>query len=178
MPRAVGRELFVELAGREWLRARRYGSGAALLLVAYEPQPAPRGARGTAAAEALLAMLLAQTAQRLRGADMLTRWAPACLAVFLTPSDATGALDVAERIREGAEQLELPGEPQPLRGVATIGVAHLRAAHLNLQALLDDAHDALGAAREAGGNCVRAAPLAQRSPPIPGPIDGRRARRK
>jgi hypothetical protein len=38
-------------------------------------------------------------------------------------------------------------------------VAQLRPAHLNLQALIDDAQDAVLAARQAGGNCVRGAPV-------------------
>ena len=169
-PRAVPRPLFVELAGREFLRARRYGSGAALLLVEVAPGP---GADG----DALLRALAATTAAGLRGADFVTHYAPTRLAVLLTPADATGALDVAERIREAAEQLVSPSPP--LVGTASIGVAHLRAAHLNLQSLFDDAHDALAAAVEAGGNCVRAAPLPARRRQPSGPsVDGNRARPK
>ena len=85
------------------------------------------------------------------------------MAVFLAHADATGALDVAERIRERAEQMEVawpsPLVRQRLRVTASVGVAHLRAAHLNLQALIDDAEDAVAASRQANGNCVRAAPV-------------------
>ena len=86
------------------------------------------------------------------------------MAVFLAHADATGALDVAERIRERAEQLEVPppaaaGGAAPLRVTVSAGVAHLRPAHLHLQALVDDVEDAVAAARQAGGNCVRAAPV-------------------
>ena len=88
---------------------------------------------------------------------------PALGELFLAHADATGALDVAERIRERTEQMELAyphPTPSPLRVTVSVGVAHLRPAHLNLQALIDDAEDAVAAARGAGGNCVRAAPVA------------------
>jgi PleD family two-component response regulator len=49
--------------------------------------------------------------------------------------------------------------PRRLRVTVSVGVAQLRPAHLNLQALMDDAQDAVLAARQAGGNCVRAAPV-------------------
>lgn len=161
-PSSLTRETFLDLAGREWARSRRYGTGAALLLVEVDRFARLVEARGTAATDAVIAEMLRQTAPTLRGADVLVRFSESQMAVFLAPADATGALDVAERIRECAEQLEvvLPVPPQHrLRFTVSVGVAHLRAAHLNLQALLDDAEDATQAARQAGGNCVRAAPV-------------------
>jgi hypothetical protein len=64
---------------------------------------------------------------------------------------------------ERAEQLEVPwpssSVKQRLRVTASVGVAHLRPAPLNLQSLVDDAEDAVQASRLANGNCVRAAPV-------------------
>jgi diguanylate cyclase (GGDEF)-like protein len=155
MPRA----LFMDLAAREWARARRYGTGAALLLVDVDRYARLCEARGATAGDAVLAELLRSTAPTLRTADVLTRFSDTQMAVFLAHADATGALDVAERIRERTEQLEVPWQPQRLRVTVSVGVAHLRPAHLTLQALVDDAEDAVAAARQAGGNCVRAAPV-------------------
>ena len=160
----VARPLFMDLAQREWARARRYGSGAALLLVDIDRYARLCEARGPAAGHAVLAELLRQTAPTLRPADVLTRYSETQIAVLLAQADPTGALDVAERIRERAEHLELnwegsSGPPQKLRVTVSAGVAHLRPAHLSLQALVDDAEDAVNAARQAGGNCVRAAPI-------------------
>jgi diguanylate cyclase (GGDEF)-like protein len=161
----VPRPLFMDLAQREWARARRYGNGAALLLVDVDRYARLCESRGAAAGDAVLAELLRQTAPSLRPADVLTRFGESQMAVFLTPADATGALDVAERIRERAEQFEVAltgaglGQPQRVRFTVSVGVAHLRPAHLNLQAVIDDAEDALAAARSAAGNCVRAAPV-------------------
>ncbi len=174
------RALFMDLAEREWARARRYGSGAALLLVDVDHGARLREIRGVEAGELVLAELLRQTAPTLRVADVLTRFGEHQMAVFLAQADAMGALDVAERIRERAELLELPWQAQRLRFTVSIGVAALRPAHLSLQAVVDDAVDAMHAARQAGGNCVRAAPVDVARQPQPDrgePRDERRAPR-
>ena len=162
---AIGthKALFLELAGREWARSRRYGTGAALLLVDVDRYARLVESRGGAATDAVLAEMLGQTSPTLRGADLVTRLSESQMAVFLAQADATGALDVAERIRERSEQMEVPfhheSTPRRLRVTVSVGVAQLRPAHLNLQALIDDAQDAVLAARQAGGNCVRASPV-------------------
>jgi diguanylate cyclase len=162
-PIGATRPLFMELAGREWARSRRYGTGSALLLVDVDRFARIVESRGGVATDAVLAELLRQTSPTLRGADLLTRFSEAQMGVFLAQADATGALDVAERIRERTEQMEVPFEhdasQRRLRVTVSVGVAQLRPAHLNLQALIDDAQDAVLAARQAGGNCVRAAPV-------------------
>ncbi len=159
----MSRELFMILAEREWARARRYGSGAALLLVDVDRLARLAETRGPTVGKDVVAEALRVTAPTLRTADALTHFADGQMAVFLAHADATGALDVAERVRERTEQMELAyphPTPSPLRVTVSVGVAHLRPAHLNLQALIDDAEDAVAAARGAGGNCVRAAPVA------------------
>lgn len=164
-------DVFLQLAGREWSRARRYGTGAAMLVVDLDRATALHELHGHAAAVALLDELSCLTAPTLRGADLVTRLAPFQLGVFLAQADPTGALDVAERIRERAEALTLtwpaPGNsgdasgtgPLSLRSMVSVGVAALRPAHLSLQDVLQDALDAVNAAHLAGGNCVRAAPV-------------------
>lgn len=162
-PMGTTRPLFLELAGREWARARRYGSGAALLLVDVDRAARLAQAHGSEAVDAVLAELLRQTAPTLRSADLITRFSETQMAVFLAHADTTGALDVAERIRERSEHMAVAlaheGDRQPLRVTVSVGVAQLRPAHLNLQALIDDAQDAVQASQQASGNCVRAAPV-------------------
>jgi diguanylate cyclase (GGDEF)-like protein len=176
---ALSRELFMDMVSREWARARRYGTGAALLLVEIDRFPRLADALGDAAGEKVLADLLGSTAPSLRGADALAPYGPGQFAVFLAHADATGALDVAERIRERAEQMEVPVPPRRVRFTVSVGVAQLRPTHLYLQALLDDVSDALSAARAVGGNCVRAAPVDIGQRPAPGAArDGSRADKK
>lgn len=180
---------FLDRASRELARARRYGSGAALLLVDVD-----RGGRladpevgGTV--EAALASLLRQTEPSLRSADLVTRFSGSQLAVLLSPADATGALDVAERIRERAEQLNVPpgGRASASSAVAaplhphvtvSIGVAVMRPTPIDLASMIDEATEALAAARQAGGNCVRTAAPGHGRLHLPGSRDDRRAQRK
>jgi diguanylate cyclase (GGDEF)-like protein len=173
---ATTKAFFLDLAEREWSRARRYGTGATLLLVDLDRTARLAELFGPGVVDMLLRELARQTSTTLRGADALARFGPTQLAIFLAQSDATGALDVAERIRERAEKLELPPHPSARhRATVSVGVAQLRAAHLNLQALIQDAEDATAAARQAGGNCVRAAPvdLGRLLLPDPAPKDQR-----
>ena len=81
------------------------------------------------------------------------------LAVWLAQADALGALDVAERIRERTEALQIGFRQKALRVTVSVGVAALRPTHANLTALIEDAEAAVQAARQTGGNCVRAAPI-------------------
>ena len=173
---ATTRALFLDLAEREWARARRYGTGATLLLIDLDRTARLAELFGPGVVDALLRELARQTTTTLRGADALARFGPTQLAIFLAQSDATGALDVAERIRERAEKLDLPPHASARqRATVSVGVAQLRAAHLNLQGLIHDAEDATVAARQAGGNCVRAAPvdLGRLLAPDPAPKDQR-----
>ncbi|MDO9074298.1 MAG: diguanylate cyclase [Rubrivivax sp.] len=179
-PAGMPPALFMTLAEREFARARRYGTGAALVLVDIDRVMRLCQARGAAAGEAVLAEMLRRTAPTLRTADVLTYLGASQMAVFLVHADATGALDVAERIRERSEQMEVlfPETANGLRLRVTVsaGVAHLRPAHLSLQAMIDDALDAVAAARAAGGNCVRAAPVDPGAPGAPGVWRDRRAK--
>jgi diguanylate cyclase len=186
----VPRELFMELSAREWARARRYGTGAALLVVDIDRYTRLAQNRGVESTEAVMATLLRLTAPTLRGADLLTRLSDSEMGVFLAHADPTGALDVAERIRERSEQMDVvvagvdslkaAGTDAPLRVTVSVGVAQLRPAHMNLQALVEDALEATVAARQAGGNCVRAAPVGANALRLPGAWrdDGKRTQPK
>jgi diguanylate cyclase len=108
------------------------------------------------AGDLVLREIAASTQATLRGADALARFGHAQLAVFLAHADPLGALDVAERIRERIEQLEIAWREQRLRATVSVGVVLMRPAHLSLQAVIDDAEAALGAARHAGATaCAR-----------------------
>lgn len=155
----ANRAHFVALAEREWARARRYGNGAGVVLVEVDRFRRLCELRGNGAGDAVLRELAACVAPTLRGADALARFGPSQLAVLLAQADSTGALDVAERIRERAEQLEVPWQELRLRLTVSTGVATVRPAHQQLSSLMVDAEAALEAARQAGGNCVRAAPV-------------------
>jgi len=151
------RPAFLALAERDWLRAGRYGGAVALLVVEVDRLRPMTEQMGRRVADALLAGLGRQVMGSLRAADLLARYDDAQLAVFLPQADATGALDVADRIRDMVEHLHLPGLPDGAKFTASVGVAVLRPLHQPLHVLVELAQQALQSSREAGGNCVRAA---------------------
>ncbi len=151
------RAAFLALAERDWLRAGRYGGAVALMVVEVDRLRQMTEQSGPRVADALLAGLGRQVLASLRAADLLARFDDAQLAVFLPQADATGALDVADRIRDMVEHLHLPGLPEGARFSASVGVAVLRPLHQPLSALVGLSQQALQQARHAGGNCVRSA---------------------
>jgi diguanylate cyclase len=156
----ANRAHFLALAEREWARARRYGGEPALLLIEIDRFQRLCDSRGAPAGDAVLREIVKNVSPTLRGADALARYGGAQLAVWLAQADPIGALDVADRIRERVEGLEIAWMQQPpLRVTVSVGVAALRSVHHNLSALTVDAEAAAQAARQAGGNCVRAAPV-------------------
>jgi len=169
---AGSRAQFLALAEREFARSRRYGTGAAVLLVDVDRFRRLLEGRDESAGDMALRDIARSTLATLRGADALARFGNAQLAVFLAQADPLGALDVAERVRERVEHLEVHWRDQRIRVTVSVGVAMMRPAHLTLQAVVDDAEAALGAARHAGGNCVRAAPVDPRRLPSLGPSVG------
>ncbi|MBT9488031.1 MAG: GGDEF domain-containing protein [Rubrivivax sp.] len=151
------RAAFLALAERDWLRAGRYGGAVALMVVEVDRLRQMTEQSGPQVADALLAGLGRQVLASLRAADLLARFDDAQLAVFLPQADTTGALDVADRIRDMVEHLRLPGLPDGARFSASVGVAVLRPLHQPLSALVGLSQQALQQARHAGGNCVRSA---------------------
>ncbi len=173
----ASRVAFMSLAEREFARSRRYGIGAGLLLVDIDRFRQLSDSLDPVAGDVLLREAAACIQATLRGADALARFGPAQVAVFLAHADPLGALDVAERIRDRIEHLEVLWGEQRLRATVSVGAVLMRPAHLALQAVIDDAEAALGAARQAGGNCVRAAPVDARRAAQPGhgpSVDGSR----
>lgn len=168
------RRHFMAVAEREWARCRRYDADGALLLVDVDHFKGINDAHGHPCGDALLREMSRVTAQSLRQPDLLARFGGAELAVFLPHTDPLGALDVAERIRILVGDLRLPWDGLQVNTTVSIGVASIHSGHNTFDALLRDADAALQAAKAAGRNCVRAAPLWPRGLPASGPSVGDR----
>jgi diguanylate cyclase (GGDEF)-like protein len=165
---------FVALAEREWARVRRHGGGVAVLLIDVDRWRRLAESRDAAVAQALVRELARCAAQTLRGGDALARFGEGRLVACLAHADGIGSLDAAERIRERIESLEVAIDDLRLKATVSVGVAVMQPAHDSLTALLDDADAAAAAARQAGGNCVRAAPMGRDRLQAPGPSVGDR----
>jgi diguanylate cyclase (GGDEF)-like protein len=98
----------------------------------------------------------------LRQSDVLARFDGAQLAVFLPHTDPLGALDAAERIRLQVASAPFRWEKAVVVATVSVGVAHVHSGQMALDGLIQECEAALAAAKEAGRNCVRAAPILPR----------------
>ena len=162
---AHNRRHFMQLAEREWARSRRYTEDGALLVIDADQFRSLKSSYGAGCCDALLRELSQVVAQSLRQPDLLARFGPEALILYLPNTDPMGALDVAERIRERVAGHTLRWHNGGVSSTVSIGVASVGAAHVTLEALLQDAQAALQAAKDAGRNCVRAAPVQPRAAP-------------
>jgi diguanylate cyclase (GGDEF)-like protein len=150
---------FMAAAEREFARCRRYQMPAALLLIDADHFRRLNVQRGHACGDAVLRQIARLAQSQLRQADLVGRFGGEVLAVLLPHTDTLGALDVADRIRERVAGLRMQWREHAVHVTVSVGVAPLAPAHASIDALMHDADAALLAAKEAGRNCVRAAPI-------------------
>ncbi len=152
------RRHFLVRADREWSRCRRYDMAAALLMIDVDLFKRVNDLHGHLAGDLMLREIARAAGDTLRQPDMLGRFGGEEFIVFLPHADPLGALDAAERIRERVAQLSFEWKGQAIRATVSVGVAALDASHDSLAALIQDADQALYAAKDAGRNCVRTVP--------------------
>lgn len=170
------RRKFDEHLADELRRAARHGPGApvgtpALLLLDVDFFKSYNDTLGHLQGDDCLRTVAHCIAERVhRPGDLATRYGGEEFAVVLSGTSREGALATAERIRAAVEAMRLP---HPRTGVITIsvGVAVLESLDGDLsKRLLDEADQALYAAKAAGRNAVMAAwllPIVRRIVPTP-----------
>lgn len=156
------RRQFLRLAERDWARCRRYGDDGAMLLIDTDHLRRINDTMGQRCGDAVLQEVTRRVNGTLRQSDVLARFGGAELAVFLPHTDPLGALDAAERIRQQVASTPLRWDKAHLVVTVSVGVAHVHAGQLALEGLIHEAEAALRAAKEAGRNCVRSAPIVPR----------------
>jgi diguanylate cyclase len=144
---------------REWDRARRYNTTAALLLIDADHFKRINDVHGHLCGDELLRQIARATGESLRQADVLARFGGEEFIVFLPHTDPLGALDVAERIRTQIEQLSMLWNDAVVSITVSIGVAPLRRELPSLDWTVHEADTALYAAKAEGRNCVRSLPF-------------------
>jgi len=153
------RRHFMAVVQREWERARRYKTDAAMLLLDADHFKRVNDTHGHLCGDELLRAIAHAAAGSLRQADVLARFGGEELIVFLPHTDSLGALDVAERIREQVQALSVPWRGVQVGTTVSIGMAPLRAELPTLDWMIHEADTALYAAKAAGRNCVRTLPF-------------------
>jgi diguanylate cyclase len=153
------RRHFMTVVQREWDRARRYDTRAALLLIDADHFKRVNDLHGHLCGDELLRAMARVVGEQLRQADVLARFGGEELIVFLPHTDSLGALDVAERIRERVQGLSVTCRGATIGTTVSIGVAPMRAELPSLDWMIHEADTALYAAKSDGRNCVRTLPF-------------------
>lgn len=156
------RRQFLRIVDREWARCRRYGDDGALLLIDADHLRRINDSMGQHCGDAVLLEMTRRVSATMRQSDILARFGGAELAVFLPHTDPLGALDAAERIRQQVASQPFRWDKAHVVATVSVGVAHVHAGQMALDGLIHDAEAALHMAKEAGRNCVRAAPIQPR----------------
>jgi diguanylate cyclase len=173
---AHNRRHFMSVAEREWARCRRYGEDGALLLIDADQFKSLKNSHGAGCCDALLRDMTRLVTQSLRQPDLLARYGGEALIAYLPNTDPMGALDASERIRERIAGHTLRWRNGGVSTTVSIGVASVGANHVTLDGLVQDALAALQVAKDAGRNCVRAAPIQPRAAPPRPPSSATRLR--
>ncbi|MCW7537627.1 GGDEF domain-containing protein [Aquabacterium sp. A7-Y] len=151
---SYNRRHFAELGEVELLRARRYGTPLALILVDADHFKQVNDTHGHQCGDQLLREIALACRATLRSTDILARFGGEELIVLLPQTDLAGALAMAERIRQEVARLALDWREKTVEATVSLGVAALRPEMSGLEALIHDADVALYDAKRAGRNRV------------------------
>lgn len=155
----ANRRRFEERFGQEWRRAIRARSPLSLIMIDIDGFKAFNDAYGHPAGDECLRQVASALADSLpRAGDSLARYGGEEFAVILPLTEISGAMKVAEQLRQRVEQLAISDRPSPFRVVTiSCGVAtSLPTTSQLAQDLIRLADDALYKAKQAGKNCTRA----------------------
>jgi diguanylate cyclase (GGDEF)-like protein len=148
------RRHFLEVAGREVDRARRYGRPLAAVLFDIDLFKQFNDSYGHATGDEVLWAVAARCRQVLREVDLLARYGGEELVVLLPESTPQDAARVAERLRLAVADSPIYTRCGPLNVTISLGVAALTPDCAGAAALIDRADAAMYRAKQAGRNGV------------------------
>ena len=149
------RDYFYRKLSEEQIRARRYGSTFALLMLDLDNFKEINDRLGHLAGDRYLRRVGKVIRETMREADVACRYGGEEFAIVLPETDRAGALTIGERIRKRIARMEVPAGDDLMRTTVSIGIATYPADYPGtLPGLLDRADQALYAAKETGRNRV------------------------
>jgi diguanylate cyclase (GGDEF)-like protein len=169
----TNRRRFLELCEREMVRARRYGTHVAVVIIDLDHFKSVNDTRGHLAGDRALTAIARVLSQTLRDVDTAARYGGEEFALLLPDTDAAGAGEVANRcLRRIAKAPIDVGEGPSLSLTASMGVAAFPDySVVRVEDLLRRADGALYQAKEGGRNrVVIAEPTARAATEASGPV--------
>ncbi len=154
----ANRRYFLELAGHEFARARRYKAKLSALMLDLDHFKEINDTYGHQVGDLILTKLVQVCRNAMRGEDVIGRLGGEEFGILLPETTREKAGEVAERLRHAIASAEVRVEQgPPVRFTASVGAATVRDDDPDIMALLGNADQALYAAKDAGRNTVRAA---------------------
>ncbi len=157
----ANRRHFDQIIEREWLRAARDQTNLSVLLLDVDHFKLYNDVNGHLTGDQCLRQVVAAIGPVVsRPADLLARYGGEEFVVVLPNTDAAGARQMAEWIRQAVEVSRLPHAGNAPHGVLTLSIGcatmtpHPKITHLQL---LEAADQALYRAKSSGRNCVQMA---------------------
>ncbi len=148
------RRHFLELAGREFERSRRYDRPLSAILLDIDHFKRVNDTHGHAVGDEVLQALAARFRENVRDIDLLTRYGGEEFAVLLPESDLAAARQAAERLRQSVAETPIETAAGPLSVTISLGVALVAPDCQDPATLLRLADEALYKAKNAGRNRV------------------------
>ncbi len=148
------RRHWLELAGREFERARRYGRPLAAIMLDVDHFKQVNDAYGHAIGDQVLRLMASRCRENLREIDLLGRYGGEEFAALLPENDLDSTRNAAERLRQCVAEAPFDTLRGPLTITISVGVAALTASCPELPDLLNQADAAMYAAKAAGRNRV------------------------
>ncbi len=156
----VNRRCFLELSEQELVRARRYDSPMSILMMDIDFFKHINDNYGHKAGDQVLQKLASTCKFELREVDIIGRMGGEEFAILLPETPSQPAQEVAERLRLALynTRVELTEKHTQIQFTVSLGVASMTKSHETLDALLQDADDALYQAKNQGRNQVATCP--------------------
>ena len=151
------RRALMEVIEREYAHAKRSNAPLSFLLIDLDRFKLLNDNYGHAVGDEMLRRVSQILKATLRSCDWVGRWGGEEFLALLPGTEETGALNIAERVREGVERFSITFNRQTIRTTASIGVANFPRDGNTAEFLLRAADAALYEAKKTGRNRVVAA---------------------
>jgi diguanylate cyclase (GGDEF)-like protein len=152
----MSRRAFLDLAQREFSRARRYDRPAAVLIFDLDHFKRVNDNHGHAAGDMVLRECAAAWKAVLREQDLIGRIGGEEFCAVLPETPLPSALHAAERLRSAVKHLDFSGESNSLKVTVSVGLAMVSKGDDDLGETMERADRALYLAKEAGRDRVEA----------------------